>query len=402
MEPAERELRLEIAPLVAQDRLQVVPHAGWLTTAEEFRAACPAPPYRMDRFYRAVRQRTGFLMERGKPAGGKYSHDPENRQPWRGEPAPPDAPTFAPDAITREVCDLVERRYADHPGRVDAAALPATHADAEALWAHALRSALPWFGPFEDAMSSRSRGLFHTRISPLLHLHRLLPARVVGDALASGASIASTEGFLRQVIGWREFVRHVHRETEGFRELPNPLGARRPLPPAYWGRESGLNCLDTVVRSVWDEGWSHHITRLMVLSNLAILLDVDPRELSDWFWVAYVDAYDWVVEPNVLGMGTFGAGDVMTTKPYVSGAAYIDRMSDYCAGCAVRPGEDLPDHAAVLGVPGAGGGGPGGEPAHARAADGAGSPRSGAGRGALRGGRGGAGARGSPRPRVTS
>ena len=123
---------------------------------------------------------------------------------------------------------------------------------------------------------------------------------------------------------------------------PSALEADRPLPPAYWGEASGLHCLDHVVAGVWAEGYGHHITRLMVLANLATLLDVSPRELTDWFWVAYTDAYDWVVEPNVLGMGTFAVGDLMVTKPYVSGAAYIDRMGDFCAGCAFDPKRDCP------------------------------------------------------------
>jgi deoxyribodipyrimidine photolyase-related protein len=205
-------------------------------------------------------------------------------------------------------------------------------------------------------MSRASTSLFHTRISSLLNLHRLLPRDVVRDVERLPIPLASREGFIRQVLGWREFVRHVHRETDGFRRLPgepssstgdagarpSSLGADAPLPPAFWGRPSGLACLDHVVREVWDEGYSHHITRLMVLSNIATLLDVSPRELTDWFWVAYTDAYDWVVEPNVLGMGTFAVGDLMTTKPYVAGAAYLARMSDYCDGCAFDPGGSCP------------------------------------------------------------
>jgi deoxyribodipyrimidine photolyase-related protein len=205
-------------------------------------------------------------------------------------------------------------------------------------------------------MSSRSRNLFHTRISPLLNLQRLGARRVIDDVLAMSLPLASKEGFVRQVLGWREFVRHVHDATDGFRVVRgevqpttrgsssiSSLGANRPLPAAYWGgARSGLRCLDEVVASVWQDGMSHHITRLMVLSNIATLLDVSPRELTDWFWAAYIDAYDWVVEPNVLGMGTFAAGDLMTTKPYVAGAAYIDRMSDFCGGCRFDPKTTCP------------------------------------------------------------
>ncbi|MDX1674058.1 MAG: cryptochrome/photolyase family protein [Longimicrobiales bacterium] len=396
MEPAERELRVDLRPLVEEGAVEVVPHEGWLTTEAQFEASQDGPPWRMDAFYRRVRQDTGILMEDGSPAGGKYSFDPENREFWDGDPPAPEPPTFPSDPVKDEVMALVEDRFGHHPGRLRTDRIPATRDDAEALWQWALDECMPHFGPYEDAMSEASRGLFHTRISPLLNLHRLLPADVVEDVAGLDVALASREGFIRQVLGWREFVRHVHQATDGFRELPGleptvrerpgdggfgrwhgrgwiavveradeaeppdsgrdgegprvadggaapaHLDADRPLPVAYWGTTSGLRCLDTVVDEVWDEGWSHHITRLMVLSNIALLLDADPRELTDWFWAAYTDAYDWVVEPNVLGMGTFAAGDLMTTKPYVSGANYINRMSDYCGGCRFDPEDDCP------------------------------------------------------------
>lgn len=342
MRPAERELREDVAPLFRSGALEEIPHEGWLTSKALFDDAFPdGPPFRMDAFYRRARRETGLLMKLGKPEGGKWSHDAANRKPWKGEPPAPDPPAFPVDPIKEEVASLVKTRFAKHPGRLDPAALPATSKDAERLWSWAKRACLPHFGPHEDAMSVRSTGLFHTRISPLVNLLRLLPRRVVTEVSSMDAPIPSREGFVRQVLGWREFVRHVHEATDGFRELPLPDGA--PLPLVYWGGSpSGLACLDRVVEDVWREGWSHHITRLMVLSNLASLLDLSPRELTDWFWVAYADAYDWVVEPNVLGMGTYALGELMTTKPYVSGAAYIHRMSDYCAGCAFDPKKDCP------------------------------------------------------------
>ncbi len=349
MEPAERELREDLAPLVKSGALKYLPHEGWLTTREQFVAgAGESAPWRMDAFYREVRRTSGVLMEKGKPVGGKWSFDTENRRAWKGDPPAPQPPRFEPDVITREVGELVESRFASHPGRLDLESLPTTQADADKLWRWALARCLPNFGPFEDAMSTRSSGLFHTRIAPLLNLHRLLPGDVVRDAVASKLELASKEGFVRQVLGWREFVRHVHRETDGFRTLapdarPSHLGAHRPLPAAFWGeRPSGLACLDSVVADVWREGWTHHIPRLMVLANLATLLDLEPREVADWFWVAYTDAYDWVVEPNVLAMGMYAVGGLMTTKPYVSGAAYLDRMGDFCKGCRFDPKVDCP------------------------------------------------------------
>jgi deoxyribodipyrimidine photolyase-related protein len=381
MVPAERELRADLARLVRRGGLELVPHEGWLTSRADFEAAFRGGrPWRMDAFYRFVRRRTGILMRGGKPAGGRFSFDVENRRPWRGAPPAPDPPRLPVDPVKEEVAALVESAFAHHPGRLDLEALPATAADAEALWTFAKERCLPHFGPFEDAMSVRSTGLFHTRVAPLLNNLRLLPARVVAESADLAVPLASREGFVRQVLGWREFVRHVHEATDGFRRLPSGarppvaarpgdggfarwsgrrwrgsaargldggaapshLGARSPLPPAFWGAPSGLACLDHVVRDVWSEGWSHHITRLMVLSNLATLLDVSPRELADWFWAAYIDACDWVVEPNVLGMGSFALGDLFTTKPYVCGGAYIDRMSDHCGACAFSPERDCP------------------------------------------------------------
>ncbi|MEM7309650.1 MAG: cryptochrome/photolyase family protein [Planctomycetota bacterium] len=352
--PAERELRVDLAPLVREGLVELVPHEGWLTTTEQFRVSQRGKtPWRMEAFYRHVRREDGWLMDaEGKPLGGKLSFDADNREPWHGDPPPTPPPTFRADEVTTEVAELVSHRFAEHPGEIDLASLPATARQATSLWSWAKRHCMPLFGPYEDAMSTRSRTLFHTRVSALVHLHRLLPRTLVEDACALDIELRCKEGFVRQVLGWREFMRHVHGETDGFRRLPPELGevgsppsflgAANALPPAFWGRDSGLACLDEVIHGVWDEAYSHHITRLMVLSNLATLLDVSPRELTDWFWVAYTDAYDWVVEPNVLAMGTFGVGDLLTTKPYVSGAAYLNRMSDYCASCAFDPKKTCP------------------------------------------------------------
>ncbi len=369
MEPAERELRRDLDQL---DGLEVLPHEGWLTTPEQLRKSQKGlKSWRMDSFYRHIRKRTGILMEQGKPVGGKYSHDADNRQSWSGDPAAPTPPTFAEDPIKSEVADLVKKLFSHHPGRVDLAHLPSRKQDARHLWDWAKEQCMLHFGPYEDAMSWECSGLFHTRLSPVLNIHRILPRQVLQESLELEIPLNSKEGFVRQLLGWREFMRHVHNETDGFRQqaeaeelpgaagyswdyqagpwepgggaTPNSLEAHEPLPSAYWGEaESGLACLDTVVKDVWEEAHSHHITRLMVLSNLATLLGYDPRQVTDWFWVAYCDAYDWVVEPNVLGMGLFALGELFTTKPYVSGSAYIHRMSDYCSQCQFHPKKDCP------------------------------------------------------------
>ena len=381
MTPAERELREDLQPLIQAGTLKLIPHEGWLTQDVQFGASAgKGPLWRMDAFYRHIRRETGILMREGKPTGGKFSFDPENRLPWHGSPPVPSPPTFPIDPIKEEVGRLIETDFGHHPGRLDLSHLPGTAADAESLWSWAKQACLPLFGPYEDAMSVRSRSLFHARISSLMNICRLLPKRVISDVLDMDLPLPSKEGFIRQVLGWREFIRHIHVVTDGFRKVPagvppidsipgdggysrwsgkpwpserrpgDPdggakpffLGEERPLPPAYWGETSAFRCLDCIIQDVWVEGYSHHITRLMVLANLATLLGVSPRDLTDWFWVAYTDAYDWVVEPNVLGMGRFAVGELMTTKPYVSGAGYIHRMSDYCDTCAFDPKTNCP------------------------------------------------------------
>lgn len=377
MEPAELEVRKDLEPLVQHGFITFMPHEGWLTSQDDFfRSAGKQPPWRMDTFYRYVRKKTGILMQGTQPLGGQYSFDADNRKPWKGIPPAPKPLYFPPDPIKTEVVQFVEDRFRDHPGKVHVESLPGTKQDALQQWKCAQQGCLPHFGPYEDAMAQGEPGLFHTRISALLNLHRLLPHRVVKDVESLSVPLSSKEGCIRQILGWREFVRHIHHETDGFREQsptavtpgdagytkwrnrnwkvsknvpdmdggasPSFLGANEVLPAAFWGHPSGLHCLDHVISQVWEDAYSHHITRLMVLSNIATLLDVSPRELTDWFWVAYTDAFDWVVEPNVLAMGTFATGPLMTTKPYVAGAAYIHRMSNYCEHCEFHPKINCP------------------------------------------------------------
>ncbi len=356
--PAERELRVELGEAKAERGLRVreVSDTAWLTTTEDFEGVFGKVragsgeggrrQYLMDRFYRAVRRKTGFLMAGAQPVGGQWSYDSENRKPFRGEIPVPERPSFPPDAITREVMAMIAERHPDHFGQVEGFEMPVTRKQAEEAWQFALRAMLPHFGPWEDAMSTKHPDLFHSLTSATVNLTLLRPVDLVRDVVAAyeegKVPLASAEGFVRQVLGWREFMRHIHEATDGYRTVqadgaPSFLDAHRKLPPVYWGVESGMRCMDTVVAQVVDKGWSHHITRLMVLSNLATLCGFSPRELTDWFWFAYVDAYDWVVEPNVLGMATFGDGGLTATKPYVSGAAYINRMSDYCGKCKLDP-----------------------------------------------------------------
>lgn len=390
MTPAERELRLDLA--TAQQSglaLDLVQDSTWASTSRDFLDTYgpfkPGKSYVMDRFYRRMRQQTGILMENAKPVGGQFSFDAENRNPYRGEVPVPTPPRFPPDAITKEVIALVESTYAHHFGVLKNFDLPCTQSDCDSFWRFFLDHLLPSFGRFEDAMRDDHLQLFHSKTSVLLNLGRLLAMDLIRDvadrAATHRAPLASCEGFIRQLLGWREFMRHVHEQTDGYRLLadhvpqeqnsrprehspdqtrvaakaykttarsdpyagatPSALHASLPLPAVYWGVKSGLHCMDTVVAQVIEDGWSHHITRLMVLSNLATLCGFSPRELTDWFWFAYVDAYDWVVETNVLGMATYADGGVTATKPYVSGAAYINRMSNFCGHCQYDPKKSI-------------------------------------------------------------
>ncbi len=386
MTPAERELRLDLAGAKGNGlAIEFVEDSTWASTTtdfvETFGPYKAAKSYVMDRFYRRMRQHSGILMKNAKPVGGQFSFDADNRKPYKGEVPVPAPPVFTPDAITEEVMAFVESTYGHHFGTLNGFDLPCTQGDCDTFWKFFLNHMLPSFGRFEDAMRDDHLQLFHSKTSVLLNLGRLLArdlVRDVADRAETGqAPLASCEGFIRQLLGWREFMRHLHEQTDGYRLLadhvaqeprprpqerspdqtevaaeayrsagdhdplagatPSALGASLPLPAVYWGVKSGLHCMDTVVAQVIEEGWSHHITRLMVLSNLATLCGFSPRELTDWFWFAYVDAYDWVVETNVLGMATYADGGVTATKPYVSGAAYINRMSNFCGHCKYDP-----------------------------------------------------------------
>ncbi|MFM9106239.1 MAG: cryptochrome/photolyase family protein [Chloroflexota bacterium] len=291
----------------------------------------------METFYRRMRQHFGLLLESdGSPAGGRWNFDADNRKPLPARTAIPDPRCFQPDPITRRVIAEVE----NIPGAIGPAAgfdLPVTRADALASLDDFIAHRLPAFGPFEDAMRSGEGVLFHSRLSAALNIGLLEPlevARAAEQAWRDGrAPIESVEGFVRQIIGWREYVAwHYWRQMPGLWEA-NAWEARAPLPAWFWSGDTDLACLRDVLRRVLATGYSHHIERLMILCNFSMLAGLDPAEVAHWFLAAYEDAYEWVVLPNVIGMGLNADGGRVATKPYVSAAAYINRMSDFCRGC---------------------------------------------------------------------
>ena len=292
----------------------------------------------MEFFYRDMRRKTGLLMTvDGKPEGGQWNHDKDNRAPPKRGINYPEPMHFMPDKTTREVLALVADRFGHHFGRLEEFGLAVTAAQAKRALAHFVQTALPNFGTYQDAMVTGQDWLFHSWLSPALNLGLLTPlevARAAADAYESGdVPLNAAEGFIRQIIGWREYVRGYY-----WLEMPeianaNALGATRPLPEFYWTGETKMLCMAEAIRNTRDHGYAHHIQRLMVLGNFAMLAGVRPQEVADWFLVVYADAYEWVELPNVIGMSQHADGGRLATKPYAGGGAYINRMSDHCGRC---------------------------------------------------------------------
>jgi deoxyribodipyrimidine photolyase-related protein len=337
-EAAEHDTRKRIALVAEQSpgRVKVLRNPFFLSDPEEWRARIQKG-YRMELFYREMRRRTGLLMRQGEPVGGQWNYDAENRKALPKKVAIPPFPFFPADETTREVISLVEAQFPSHPGEAGDFSLAVTRSQALELLQHFVTHRLALFGPYEDAMKTDEALLFHSGISTYLNNGLLLPLEVcemVEKAyLDSLVPLESAEGFIRQIIGWREYVRNYYEVMMPEVRSANALRLKCGLPEDFWTGKSELKCLDECAGQVQRFGYSHHITRLMVLSNFATLTDSDPAEVLRWFHAFYTDAYEWVVLPNVLGMSTYADGGVMASKPYVSSGNYINKMSDYCSGC---------------------------------------------------------------------
>lgn len=301
----------------------------------------PGRRYVMENFYRAMRKRFDLLMEPdGKPVSGKWNLDAENRKSLPKGLRAPEPPRFPPDALTRQVMTEVEES-GHGVGSAEGFDLAVTRADAESSFAHFLEHRLASFGPFEDAMSRDQGVLFHSAISPQMNLGLLEPLAMAQAAqaryLEGKAPLNSTEGFIRQVIGWREFIYwQYHRQMPALRTA-NGWNANRPMPRLFWDGETDMACLGHVVRRLIATGYTNHIERLMVLCSFCLMAGIDPAAVADWFLTFYADSHDWVVLPNVIGMGLNADGGLTATKPYFSSAAYIKRMGDFCGACAYQP-----------------------------------------------------------------
>lgn len=295
------------------------------------------PGYRMEYFYRDMRKKTGYLMDGDQPEGGEWNYDDQNRESLPKDHPVPETPAVDPDEITTEVIEMVGDYFPEHFGTVDHFPYAVTRKDALNLLNAFIDERLDEFGPYEDALKMDDHQLFHSQLSLYMNSGLLTPHEVCEKALKAyddgEARLNSVEGFIRQILGWREFIRIYYEAMMPDVREANHFGFTNKLPELYWTGDTQMECMAQSIKPVISEGYSHHIQRLMILSNFSNLTETDPGELNRWFWFAYIDAYEWVELPNVLGMSTFADGGVLASKPYVSSGNYINKMSDYCRNC---------------------------------------------------------------------
>ncbi len=302
----------------------------------------------MEHFYREMRKQTGLLISSGKPVGGQWNLDKQNRESPGDEMDAPPRPLFEPDALTKDVIALVEDKFADHFGALDTFGWPVTRDQAERAADAFFAERIEHFGPYQDAMVHGSDDLFHSMLSTSINLGLLDPLELCERAQRAyeegRAPLNSVEGFIRQIIGWREYVRGFYWYCMPDLAEANALEATRDLPEFYWTGETDMRCLADCVRSTHDNAHAHHIQRLMVLGNFALLAGVEPKQVQEWYLAVYADAYEWVELPNVAAMVLYADGGRLATKPYAASGNYINKMSDYCRDCrysvSKKTGED--------------------------------------------------------------
>jgi len=306
---------------------------------------------RMEYFYREQRKRHQVLMQGDEPVGGQWNFDADNRESFgaAGPGTVPPRAVFEPDTITREVIALVEARFAGHPGRLDSFAWPVTRAQALQSLQAFIRDRLPLFGRYQDAMWPGDPWLYHAHLSAALNLKLLNPREVVAAADAAyregHAPLASVEGFIRQILGWREYTRGVYwTQMPGYLDR-NALDAQQDLPAWFWTGATDMACLRDALAQTLEHGYANHIQRLMVTGLYTLMLGVQPRQVHAWYLAVYVDAVEWVELPNTLGMSQYADGGVMGSKPYIATGKYIQRMSPHCKGCRYDPAQRSGDSA---------------------------------------------------------
>jgi deoxyribodipyrimidine photolyase-related protein len=337
---------------VGSVQLEVREDRHFMCSTPEFAAhANGRKSLRMEYFYREMRRCHVVLMDDEKPAGGEWNFDVENRGAFGAHgPGFVPAPTrFEPDATTQQVIDLVNTRFATHPGTVTTFGWPVTRAQALQVLAAFIEERLPHFGQWQDAMWGGQPWLYHAHIAVALNLKLLDPREVIAAAELAyregRAPLPAVEGFIRQVLGWREYVRGIYwLKMPQYLEM-NALGATQDLPAWYWTGDTPMRCLQDAITQTLEHGYAHHIQRLMVTGLYALLLGVGPKQVHAWYLSVYVDAVEWVELPNTLGMSQFADGGLMGSKPYAATGKYIERMSDHCRHCRFDPAQRTGDKA---------------------------------------------------------
>ena len=319
--------------------VEIVADDRFLASHVEFEAwAEDRKQLRMEFFYREMRRKSGLLMDdAGKPEGGQWNYDSENRKPAKKNLVIPEPLNFEPDTITREVIAMVERRFADNVGFTEKFGFAVTLQDALKQQVHFLDYALPLFGDYQDAMLTGEPFLWHSILSPYINSGLLDPLQLCREVearyLEGKVPLNAAEGFIRQIIGWREYMRGIYWLAGPDYVNRNALSATRDLPNFYWTGQTDMHCLSQAIGQTLEFAYAHHIQRLMIMGNFALIAGIDPKQVHEWYLAVYADAYEWVELPNVLGMSQFADGGMLASKPYASSGAYINRMSDYCSSC---------------------------------------------------------------------
>lgn len=324
--------------------LEVRPDRHFFCTPEEFAEhARGRKQLRLEFFYREMRKRYDILMEGGQPCGGEWNYDESNRGSFSkaGPGRIPSPQSFKPDPLTRQVLQLVQRRFAKHPGQLTHFDWPVTTEQAEQALEDFIEHRLVHFGEYQDAMWTDQPFLYHSRLAAAMNLKLLDPRRVVEateQAYRTGrVPLNAAEGFIRQILGWREYVRGIYWLYMPNYLQRNELQATQPLPDFYWTGQTKMRCLQQTIQQTLEYGYAHHIQRLMITGLYALLLGVRPEAVHEWYLAVYVDAVEWVELPNTLGMSQFADGGIMASKPYAATGKYIDRMSNYCRDCPFDP-----------------------------------------------------------------
>jgi deoxyribodipyrimidine photolyase-related protein len=324
--------------------VQILPDTRFLASHDEFSAwAKDKKQLRMEFFYREMRKKYSILMDSGKPTGGDWNYDKENRKPPKSGMKSPLRIAHKKSEITREVLTLVKDRFSHHFGVLEPFHYAVTRQQALMELDHFIEELLPHFGDYQDAMVAGEPYLYHSLISSYLNAGLLLPLEICKKAEAAyragKAPLNSTEGFIRQILGWREYIRGIYWHFMPEYGARNSLNATRPLPEFYWTAETNMFCMGEAIRHTRDHAYSHHIQRLMITGNFALLAGLDVKQVQEWYLAVYSDAYEWVEMPNTLGMALFGDGGAVASKPYAASGKYIHRMSNYCKKCKYDPDE---------------------------------------------------------------